>query len=151
MTVRQVFGRIVITLVAISLAVLVFRGCAASLRASGATVYKFFGAVGAGDAPAACHLLSGAALAKFQARTRTASCEAAVTQVYIGLSPAQREELVKGEMDVQEYASAIRPDFSSRHEVTFEQNPLGMEYIVLADHEGRETISDWGWDVRELS
>jgi hypothetical protein len=151
MTARRVFGRIVLTLVAISLAVLVFRGCAASLRASGATVYQFFGAVGTGDAPAACHLLSGAALAKFQARTRTASCEAAITQVYIGLSPAQRAELVNGEMQVREYASAIRLDFSSRHEITFDANPLGMEYIVLAGHEGRETISDWGWDVRELS
>ncbi|MBP2327200.1 hypothetical protein JOF56_007585 [Kibdelosporangium banguiense] len=151
MTVRQVFGRIVITSVTISLGVLMFHACTASLRASGATVYQFFHAVGVGDAPAACHLLSGAALAKFQARAHATSCEAAVTLVHRGLTPAKREELVTGEPDVQEYITAVRLDFSTRREITFDPNPLGMEYIVLADHEGRETISDWGWDVRELS
>jgi hypothetical protein len=146
-----VFGRLVTIAVIISMIVLIFHACSAGLRASGATVYKFFRAVGTGDAPAACHLLSGAALAKFQTRTRTASCEAAATRVHAGLTPAQREELVKGETEVREYRSAILPDFSSRQEITFDGNPLGMELIVLAEHEGRETISDWGWDVRELS
>jgi hypothetical protein len=150
-TVRQVSGRIVIAAVAISLGFLLFHSCAASVRASSATVYQFFRAVGAGDAPTACHLLSGAALAKFQTRTRTTSCEAAVIRVHAGLTPAQREQLVNGDPDVREYISSIRLDFSLRREITFDPNPLGMELVVLADDEDRETISDWGWDVRELS
>lgn len=145
--VRRVVGLAVV----VGLVVLMFHGCMANLRASGATVYQFFRAVGAGDAPAACRLLSGAALAKFQRRTRTTGCEAAVTRVHLGLSQAEREELVRGEMAVTEYISAIRLDFSTRVEITFEANPLGMELVVLAEHDGRETISDWGWDVRELS
>lgn len=147
----RVFGQLVVAGVVISLVVLMFHACTANLRASGATVYQFFRAVGAGDAPTACRLLSGAAMTKFQTRTRTTNCAAAVTRVHIGLTRAEREELVRGEADVLEYHSAIRLDFSSRREITFGRNPLGMEYIVLADHEGRETISDWGWEVRELS
>lgn len=146
-----VVRRLVVIAVIIAVIVLIFHACSASLRASGATVYKFFRAVGTGDAPAACHLLSGAALAKFQIRTRTASCEAAVIRVHAGLTSAQRTELVSGEAEVREYHSAILLDFSSRQEITFDRNPLGMELIVLAEHEGRETISDWGWDVRQLS
>nr|WP_157528919.1 hypothetical protein [Kibdelosporangium sp. MJ126-NF4] len=138
-------------MVIVALVVLMFHGCQASLRSSGATVYQFFRAVGAGDAPTACRLLSGAALAKFQTRARATSCEAAVTVVHTGLTPSERAELVRGEADVREYISAIRLDFSSRQEITLDDNPLGMELVVLADHDGRETISDWGWDVRELS
>jgi len=146
-----VLRRIVVAAVVVSAFVAIFHGCSAQLRASGATVYQFFRAVGAGDGPAACRLLSGAALAKFQTRTRTASCEAAVARVHAGLTQSEREELLKAEADVLEYHFAIRWDFSSRQEITLAHNPLGMELIVLADHEGRETISDWGWDVRELS
>ena len=146
-----VVRRVVVLAVIVSLVVLMFHGCMANLRTSGVTVYQFFRAVGAGDAPAACRLLSGAALDRFQSRTRTTTCEAAVTRVHRGLSQADREELVRGEMAVTEYHSAIRLDFSRRKEIVLERNPLGMELIVLAEHDGRETISDWGWGVRELS
>ncbi|ALG08150.1 hypothetical protein [Kibdelosporangium phytohabitans] len=147
MKLRQFFGRVAIAAVVISSVFLISHGCAANLRASGATVYQFFRAVGAGDAPTACHLLSGAALAKIQTSTGTSSCHAAVTQIHIGLTQAERERLVRGEADVREYCAAIAGDFSSREELVFDNNPLGMQYILLAEHEGRETISDWGWNT----
>ncbi|MCK2244722.1 MULTISPECIES: hypothetical protein [unclassified Crossiella] len=150
MTAQQVLTRIAAGLVTVGVIVLIFKGCAANLRSSGATVYEFFRAV-AVNSPTACRLLSGAALTKFQARANAESCEQAVAKVSRGLSTPQFEQLLKGEVDVLEYHSGIRPDFSSRVEIHFGPNPLGMEVIVLAEHNGRETISDWGWEIRELS
>ncbi|ONI89300.1 hypothetical protein ALI144C_04930 [Actinosynnema sp. ALI-1.44] len=144
MKVRQFLIRVAVAAVIISSVFLMFQSCSANLRASGATVYQFFRAVGAGDAPTACHLLSGAALEKFQTRTRTSSCEAAIMRVHIGLTPAQRTDLVQGEADVQEYCSVLDADFSSHQEIVLDSNPLGMQFILLADHEGRQTIRDWG-------
>ncbi|GAA2786090.1 hypothetical protein [Crossiella cryophila] len=150
MTARQVLVRVAAGVVTIGMIVLIFKGCTAYLRSSGDTVYEFFRAV-AVNSPKTCQLLSGAALTKFQARANAESCEKAVAKVSRGLSTPQFEQLLKGQADVLEYHSAIRPDFSSRVEIHFSPNALGMELIVLAEHEGRETISDFGWDVRELS
>ncbi|AHH99898.1 hypothetical protein GCM10010174_90110 [Kutzneria viridogrisea] len=125
---------------------LISRGCASHLKAEGATVQAYFHALGTGDAASACGALADSAQAKLKAQQSAATCQLAVSRLHTSLTQAQREELVKADISVNDAAYA-----GSRKEITLVGgDPLGYAVVVLSTAGEHEMITDWGWDARQL-
>ncbi|KAA2266975.1 hypothetical protein F0L68_00080 [Solihabitans fulvus] len=125
---------------------LISRGCQAFLKSDGATVQAYYHAIGSGDTAKACGLLGDAGRAKLQAERQEPTCEDAVRSLTASLDQAKRDQLVNGEITVNDSASTF-----SRKEITLtDGDVLGYVVIVLEVHNGREAITDWGRESQQI-
>ena len=115
-----------------------FVGCEAYLSHEGATVNRYFKAVGSGDAAGACAILESPAQAKLELIEKVSSCPEAVTKLHDSLTAAQRDSLVNDSVSVRKSAPS-----GSGKTLTLGDNPLHMSLVIISKHDGQETISDW--------
>jgi hypothetical protein len=118
------------------LAILV--GCETFLSHQGATVQRYFKAVGSGDAAGACAILEPSAQAKLELTEQASTCPEAVTKLHDSLTSAQRDSLVNDSISVSKSTSS-----GSIKTLTLGDNPLHMGLVMIYKHNGQETISDW--------
>ncbi|MEY9935621.1 hypothetical protein ABH926_010303 [Catenulispora sp. GP43] len=118
------------------LAILV--GCHTFLSHQGATVQRYFKAVGSGDANGACAILEPSAQAKLELIEQASTCPQAVTKLHDSLSQAQRDSLVNDTISVSKSTSS-----GSSKTLTLDDNPLHMSIVMIYKHDGHETIADW--------
>ncbi|MBW4720383.1 hypothetical protein [Saccharothrix obliqua] len=122
------------------------RSCVDAMSASRSTVEAYFRAIGSGDHEGACALLARSARDKLMAEQGTSSCPLAVAAIAEAMSPREREELARFEVEVDEHLWG-----DGRTELHLSgRDPLGLEYVALDDEYDREVIVDWGFNAMRL-
>ncbi|GAA3887086.1 hypothetical protein GCM10022243_59840 [Saccharothrix violaceirubra] len=122
------------------------RGCGAYLRAEAVTVIRYLHALGAGDTATVCDLVVEEARVKLLRLARADSCEEAAARLTAALAPEVRAELLRDDPGI--YSIVVSGD---RTEISLGAGPFDVHDFVLYERDGREKITDWGFEARRLS
>lgn len=81
-------------------------GCETFLNHQGATVQRYFEAVGSGNAAGACAILELSAQAKLELIEQASTCPEAVAKLHDSLTPGQRDSLMKDTISLSKSTSS---------------------------------------------